>query len=66
MEEAHEVRGPSDRVTVPEAARLLRMHPKSLYRWLLAGVIPHRRLGTRYLLSRAAIAAWLSDCGAQR
>lgn len=44
-------------LTVPEAARVLRVAPATLYAWCRQRRIPHVRLGDRIFLDAAAIIA---------
>jgi len=46
-------------LTVPEAARILRIGPNQLYNAIGRGEVPHRRVGRSIRLSRAAILRWL-------
>lgn len=45
-----------------ELAALLGVDRKTIYDYAARGVIPHRRLGRRYLFSRAAVVSWLGAC----
>ena len=46
--------------TVPELCRALGRNRVGIYADLASGIIPSRRLGNRYIISRAAIDKWLS------
>jgi excisionase family DNA binding protein len=51
---------PQDLVTPREAARQLKVHLATIYRWILSGALPAWRRGqNRYMVSRAAVAAML-------
>jgi excisionase family DNA binding protein len=47
--------------TVDELAALLGRHRLSVYTDLAEGRIPSRRLGHKYIISRAAIHQWLEN-----
>lgn len=51
---------PGDLITPKAAARLLKVHVSSVYRWILAGKVrAFRRAGARYWISEAEVrAAW--------
>jgi hypothetical protein len=56
------VSGPDDLLTEDEAARLLRVAPRSLRRWRAIGTgPPYTRAGRRVLYRRAAVLRWLQD-----
>jgi DNA-binding transcriptional MerR regulator len=56
------VSGPNDLLTEDEAARLLRVAPRSLRRWRAIGTgPPYTRAGRRVLYRRAAVLKWLQD-----
>jgi excisionase family DNA binding protein len=42
-----------------EAAKELGCNPKSIYKELQAGNIPHVKIGDRYIIGRAAFEKWL-------
>lgn len=46
-------------LSVREVAELLGLHPLTVYQHLHSGVIPARRCGRKWLLSRAAIERFL-------
>lgn len=50
--------------TVPELCKALRRNRAGIYQDLAEGKIPARRLGNRYIISRAAIDAWLAGSDA--
>jgi len=50
-----------DVMTVPEAAVLLRVSADSLYRAIGRGEFPGAKIGSRYLVGKAAILAWLAE-----
>jgi excisionase family DNA binding protein len=45
-----------------ELAAFLGIDRKTVYDYAARGVIPHRRLGRRFLFSRAAVMSWLAAC----
>jgi excisionase family DNA binding protein len=47
-------------LTIPEAARWLRVGRNTLYEAARRGELPTRRVGRRILLSRAALETWLN------
>lgn len=48
-------------LTVPEAARLLKVGRTTLRDHIRAGEIPHLRLGRKILLRRDALMAWMEQ-----
>jgi len=50
-------------MTVPEAAEWLGVGERQLRAELRAGVVPHHRIGDRYLVSRAGLRAWAEEQG---
>jgi len=52
-------------LSVKEAAELLRVSSKTVYRWAASGKIPYVRAGNQYRFSRAEILAWASESGRQ-
>ena len=50
-----------DIMTVEQVAAELQVDKKTVYRYAEAGHIPARRLGRRYIFSRAALTAWLQS-----
>ncbi len=52
-------------MTVPEAAKLLRIGRNALYDAIGRGEVPHRRIGKQIRLSRAALMRWLSSWSSQ-
>jgi excisionase family DNA binding protein len=48
-------------LTAGEVARLFRCRKQRALELLSTGVIPSRRLGRTYLVSKAAALAWLED-----
>ncbi|MBX7096443.1 MAG: helix-turn-helix domain-containing protein [Myxococcaceae bacterium] len=60
--QSHALEPKSDAVlTVPEAATLLRLNPKTVYEAVSRGELPHQRIGRRIRLSRSALITWLSQ-----
>jgi excisionase family DNA binding protein len=53
--------GPPDVLSVEEAADFLGLSLGSTYTYLRNGTIPARRAGKRWLISRRALAEWLSS-----
>jgi excisionase family DNA binding protein len=54
-------------LSAPEAARILGVHPNTLYKLIHAGSIPAFRLATggRWRLKRTTVLEWLQDKEAQ-
>ena len=52
-------------LTVPEAARLLRIGRNALYDAIGRGEVPHLRVGKQIRLSRQAVMRALCSCGPQ-
>jgi len=50
-------------LTVKNAARLLGVSDKTIYRWVSAARIPHTRVGDQYRFSRAELLAWATSAG---
>lgn len=48
-------------LTVPELAGLLHLSLGTTYQYLRRGVIPARRVGRRWVISRRRIESWLDD-----
>lgn len=51
-------------MTVPEAARVLRVSKGTAYEYVQKGLIPHVRLAGRIIIPRARFEAWLAGVGA--
>jgi excisionase family DNA binding protein len=51
----------SDVLTVAETARVLGLSVNTTYAYLADGTIPGRRVGRRWIVSRARLDAWLSS-----
>lgn len=49
--------------TVPQVARMLNMNLGTVYQLLRNGVIPAKRLGRRWVISRKRFHEWLDDRG---
>ena len=47
-------------MTVPEAARVLRVSKGTAYEYVQKGLIPHVRLAGRIIIPRARFEAWLA------
>jgi excisionase family DNA binding protein len=56
--------GPEEILTVTQAARFLGVARRSLYEAIGRLEVPHRRIGRRIVLSRAALVRWLDSCEA--
>ncbi len=50
-------------LTVKESAHLLQVSEKTIYRWLAAGTIPHRRVGNQYRFDRHELTSWAAQSG---
>jgi len=48
-------------LTVKEVAEILRISPSKAYELLGCNVIPHLRLGTRYVIPRDMFFAWIRN-----
>ncbi len=51
---------PADVLSVAETARVLGLSVNTTYAYLADGTIPGRRVGRRWIVSRARIDAWLA------
>jgi excisionase family DNA binding protein len=49
--------------TVPQVARMLNLNLGTIYQLLRNGVIPAKRLGRRWVISRKRFHQWLDDRG---
>jgi len=49
--------------TVPQVARMLDMNLGTVYQLVRSGVIPAKRLGRRWVISRKRFHQWLDDRG---
>lgn len=45
---------------VDEAAKLLDVHPSTVYELVRAGSIPHKRLGRRIIIPARALEEWIN------
>lgn len=54
-----------DVLTVPEAAKLLRVGRNGLYEAIRRGEVPHRRIGRKILFSQTAVMRWLEGWSLQ-
>ena len=52
-------------MTVPEAARVLRVSRGTAYEYVQRGLIPHIRLSGRIIIPRTRFEAWLAGVGAE-
>ena len=52
-------------MTVPEAARLLRVSRNQAYEYCAQGLIPHLRLGGRIIIPKSRFEAWLAGGDAE-
>lgn len=48
-------------LTIGEVAKLLKVHTRTLRRWIAAGKIPAIDIGRGWRFERAAIETWLAD-----
>lgn len=56
-------------LTVDEAARFLRINPKTLYEAIHQGAFPARKIGRRVIIFRDSLLNWLThteECGLAR
>ena len=53
-------------MTVPEAARILRVSKGTAYEYVQKGLIPHVRLAGRITIPRARFEAWRAGAGAEK
>ncbi|WP_084784969.1 helix-turn-helix domain-containing protein [Calidithermus timidus] len=44
-----------------EAARLIGAHEQSVYKWVRAGKIPHKRIGRKIVFPVQALQRWLEE-----
>jgi PTS system nitrogen regulatory IIA component len=50
-------------MSVREAAEVLNVSTKTIYRWISAGTVPYVRAGSQYRFSRAELLAWAGSSG---
>lgn len=50
----------SDMITVREAASFLRISLPTVYKMIRAGMIPHVKIGHRYIIPRGQFLSWLN------
>ena len=50
-------------LSAKEAAKLLDVSEKTVYRWISSGKIPHARAGDQYRFSRGELLAWAASAG---
>lgn len=48
-------------LTVEDAAGILRLHPKTLAKYLRAGTFPGFKMGREWRVSRAALDRWVAE-----
>jgi excisionase family DNA binding protein len=48
-------------LTVPEAARRANRNPETIRRWIRAGKLPSRKIGTQHVIEEADLDAVLDD-----
>lgn len=48
-------------LTVPEAARRANRNPETIRRWIRAGKLPARKIGTQHIIEEEALEAVLDD-----
>jgi excisionase family DNA binding protein len=51
-------------LSAKQAAALLQVDKKTVYRYAERGQLPHRRLGRRFIFSRTALLTWLQSSNA--
>jgi PTS system nitrogen regulatory IIA component len=51
------------KLTVPDAARMLKVSETDIYRWIREGEIPFRRVGDHYRFHRAELLEWATARG---
>jgi excisionase family DNA binding protein len=52
---------PNEVMTIEEAASFLRVSKNTVYGYVRRGIIPARKIGKVWRLSRVALEAWLSE-----
>lgn len=50
-------------LSVRQAAKFLGISEKTVYRWIMAGKVPHTRLGDQYRFNRQELLAWAASVG---
>jgi excisionase family DNA binding protein len=50
---------PNDLISANEAAKLLRVHGASIRRWIVGGAIPGFQVGSRWMLAREDVIAFV-------
>jgi len=53
-------------LTTGEVARLLKVRPRTVRRWMIAGILPATRIGARWLVPSDALTERLDPCAAPR
>jgi excisionase family DNA binding protein len=50
-------------MTLQEAAAFLRLHPRTLSRWIRSGevAVPHGRVGERLRFRKSELCAWMAE-----
>ena len=49
------------KLTIQEAAQMLRRSPKTLYGWTSRKTIPHLKIGGRLLFDEQELEAWMNE-----
>ena len=57
---------PRDHAEAKQVARLLHLHPSTIYRWLQSGRLKGYRLGGKYRVSLASARALVEELGGGR
>lgn len=52
--------------TPEEVAKILGLGRNTVYEQLAQNVIPHVRVGRRFLIPRARLESWLNECGVEK
>jgi excisionase family DNA binding protein len=54
---------PTDLIAIPEAAKILRVHVTSVYRYVMRRQLPAYKVGGRYWLSRGDVLGFVQRTG---
>jgi excisionase family DNA binding protein len=54
---------PADLIAIPEAAKILRVHVTSVYRYVMRRQLPAYKVGGRYWLSRGDVLGFVQRTG---
>src|SRR5689334_4934489 len=47
-------------LTIDEVAAIMRVHPRSVHRWVQAGQLTALRVGRKYRIAKADVLAWIT------